>query len=153
VPLYVREGAILPLRELEQYVGELAVNPITFNIYPGKDSSYQLYQDDHVSMANELSQTYRTTEISHTGIANGQTLRVKRTFDQFTPAETFYFISLLGTTTPSAVSSDALTWPNVGTPEALYNSTVNSYYYNASITTTFIKVFDTQPDISINVLF
>lgn len=153
VPLYVREGAILPLRELEQYVGQLAVNPITFNIYPGKDSSYQLYQDDQVSMANQLSQAYRTTQISHTATGNGQTLRVTRTFDQFTPAETFYFVSLLGTTAPNSVTCNGLQWPNVGSPEALNSSSVNSYYYNASITTTFIKVIDTQADISISVLF
>ncbi len=153
VPLYVREGAILPLRELEQYVGQLAVNPITFNIYPGKDSSYQLYQDDHVSVANELNKAYRTTMISHTGISNGQLLRVQRTYDNFTPAEPYYFISLLGTQCPSSVTSSGQQWPNVESPEALQNSSVNSFYYNASITTTFIKVFDTQADISITALF
>ena len=42
--IYIREGAIIPFRELEQYIGELysqgKINPITFNIYPGRDSSY-----------------------------------------------------------------------------------------------------------------
>lgn len=153
VPLYVREGAILPMRELEQYVGQLAVNPITFNIYPGKNSTYQLYQDDQVSMANELQQAYRVTQISHAGIANGQVVRVKRVFDQFTPAEAFYFISFLGTNPPSAVSASGQSWPNVGSPEALNGAAVNAYYYNASIKTTFVKVQDTQADISIEVLF
>ena len=49
VPIYIRAGAILPMRELEQYVGELANNPLTINIYPGPDCTYQLYQDDGIS--------------------------------------------------------------------------------------------------------
>lgn len=153
VPLYVREGAILPLRELEQYVGQLAVNPITFNIYPGKNSSYQLYQDDQISMANELQQAYRLTQISHTSINNGQTVRIQRLFDRFTPPEAFYFVSFLGTNLPSSVSSNGQSWPNVGSPDALNSAAVNAYYYNESIKTTFIKVQDKQADISVEVLF
>src|SRR6185503_16636910 len=49
VPVYVRAGAILPFCELEQFVGQLNQqgqdNPITFNLYPGPDRSFDLYQD------------------------------------------------------------------------------------------------------------
>jgi len=40
--MYVKEGAIIPTIELEQYVGERnrrgEYNPITFNIYPGNSN-------------------------------------------------------------------------------------------------------------------
>ena len=49
VPIYIRAGAILPMRELEQYVGQLPQNPLTLNIYPGPDSTYRLYQDDGIT--------------------------------------------------------------------------------------------------------
>jgi alpha-glucosidase len=153
VPLYVREGAILPHRELEQYVGELAVNPITFNIYPGKDSSYELYQDDQVSTANIKQKAYRTSTISHQGIENGQQISIKRSYDKFTPAEDFFYVSLLGTNPPSSVTRANDVLANAGSAEALADMQGNGYYYNASIKTTFVKVMDDIANINLTVLF
>ena len=70
--IYIREGAIIPKRELEQYIGELysqgKTNPITFSIYPGRDSSYKLYlDDDGVTNNAEKAGEYRLTEITHEG--------------------------------------------------------------------------------------
>ena len=71
--IYVREGAIIPKRELEQYIGELhsagKENPITFIIYPGRDSTYTLYlDDDGVTSKAETKDEYRLTTISHQGL-------------------------------------------------------------------------------------
>src|SRR5206468_9923831 len=79
VPLYVRAGAILPMRELEQFVGELKQNPLTLNVYPGPDRTYLLYQDDGISFDAQDHGRFRTTEVSHRGIAGGQAVRVRRT--------------------------------------------------------------------------
>ena len=70
--IYIREGAIIPKRELEQYIGELhsqgKMNPITFSIYPGRNNSYKLYlDDDGVSNKAETSGEYRLTQITHEG--------------------------------------------------------------------------------------
>ena len=37
------------------------------------------------------------------------------------------------------------------TPDSLAASAVNAYYYNASIKTTFQKIFDNSPDITMEV--
>jgi len=71
--IYIREGAIIPFRELEQYIGELysqcKMNPITLNIYPGRDSSYVLYLDDDGVTSNaETQEQYRLTQVTHKGI-------------------------------------------------------------------------------------
>lgn len=154
VPVYVREGAILPHRELEQYIGELPVNPITFNIYPGKDSRYTLYQDDNVSTLNVEEKAYRLSTITHKGIANGQDVTVTRIYDNYTPPETFYYISFLGTDAPNSVTQvGGSVLPDVNNPDGLSNASANAYYYNASIKTTFVKIFDTSADLSIQVLF
>ena len=153
VPIYVRAGAILPMRELEQYVGQLAQNPITFNVYPGADSTFNLYLDDGATTAAEKNGTFRLKQVSHTGIPNGQRIRVLRTSDRYNPPETFYFVSLLGTNPPGSVSAAGTALPNVFTPDALAASGADAYYYNASIKTTFLKIFDTQPDITMEVTF
>lgn len=70
--IYVREGAIIPKRELEQYIGQLysqgKMNPVTFSIYPGRDSKYVMYlDDDGVTNSAEKEGKYRLTQISHQG--------------------------------------------------------------------------------------
>ena len=70
--IYIREGAIIPKRELEQYIGELysqgKMNPITFSIYPGRNSSYKLYlDDDGITNNAEKAGEYRLTQINHEG--------------------------------------------------------------------------------------
>ena len=152
MPIYIRAGAILPMRELEQYVGQLATNPITFNIYPGPDSSFELYLDDGISNQYQTG-AFRTTTISHQGIPNGQTVRVLRTHDQYQPPEPFYFVSFLGTDPPVSVTAAGAALPNVFTPAALSSASANSYYYNQSIKTTFLKIFDVAPDITLEVTF
>jgi alpha-glucosidase len=91
--------------------------------------------------------------ISHQAIASGQRVRVLRTHDQYTPPETFYFVSFLGTNPPASVEATAVPLPNVYTPEALSQAAANSYYYNQAIKTTFLKIFDSVPDITVEVTF
>jgi alpha-glucosidase len=152
VPIYIRAGAVLPMRELEQYVGQLAQNPITFNIYPGPDSSFVLYQDDGISNTYQNGD-YRLTTISHTGLVNGQQVTVTRTHDQYSPPEAFYFVSFPGTTAPVTVSAAGAALSDVFTPEALATAPNNAYYYNASISTTFLKIFDTAASLMLEVTF
>lgn len=153
VPLYVRAGAILPMRELEQYVGERPQNPLTINIYPGPDSSYELYLDDGISFDAQDHQLFRTTQISHKGIPGGQAVRIQRTYDHFTPPEPYYFVAFPGTRNPTSVTLGATGLSNVGNPDLLASATGNAYYWNASIEVTFVKVFDTAADITLTVQF
>jgi alpha-glucosidase len=153
VPVYVRAGAIIPRRELEQYVGELADSgqpcPLTFDIYPGPDRTHVLYLDDKISMEAQENDAYRRVEISHCSLpGEQQQVRVTRTHDNFTPFETYYFVAFLQTTKPVSVTADqnALPFIDAGTDSGSANelaaSTVDAYYYNQSLETIFVKVFD-----------
>jgi alpha-glucosidase len=159
VPIYVRAGGILPRRELEQWVGQLAENPLTFEVYPGPDSSHTLYLDDKVGMGAINGDAYRTTVIAQSqtlGPAAGQrtqSVSVTRTSDKFTPVELFYYVSLLGSTLPNSVTvngaplklidlgSDSASAAGLADPKVNYNA----YYFSVSLQTIFIKVFDTLP--------
>jgi alpha-glucosidase len=154
VPIYVRAGAILPFRELEQWVGQLSQNPLTFNIYPGPDSSYQLYQDDGVTTQNTSEQAFRISTISHQAIPGGQVVWVLRGADGFTPPEPFYFIAVLAATLPpTSVTIGGAVLPDAGGPARLQSSPVNAFYWNSSLQITFVKVFDVAVDVSITILF
>ncbi len=158
VPIYVKAGAILPMRNVAQYIDPSVANPITIEIYPGEDSSYSLYQDD--GLTNQaFSGAYRLTTLSHTGIENGQQVDIDRVHDGYTPPETFFFIAFLGVEQPSQVEVEGVAVPNIirSTPEeaasALEASDVDAYYYNAGIKTAFVKVFDNANQLTVVATF
>lgn len=157
-------GAIIPMRELEQYIGELysqgKENTITFYIYPGRDDRYTLYlDDDGLSRDAETKKKYRLTEISHKGVNNGQQVRVKRVHDKYKPVETYYYIGLLGTVNPKSVKIGVLALEkkveenDEASSKALAESKVDGYYYNSYLKTTYIKIFDTKVDLTLDILF
>jgi alpha-glucosidase (family GH31 glycosyl hydrolase) len=49
MPLYVREGSIVPIGPVKQYTGEKIDEPLSVSIYPGADASFLLYEDDGAS--------------------------------------------------------------------------------------------------------
>jgi alpha-glucosidase (family GH31 glycosyl hydrolase) len=49
MPLFVREGSILPLGPVKQFSAEKIDEPLTISIYPGADASFLLYEDDGTS--------------------------------------------------------------------------------------------------------
>jgi alpha-glucosidase len=51
LPVYVREGTILPMQPLTQSTEETPQGPLTLRVYPGKDCKGSLYLDDGKTMA------------------------------------------------------------------------------------------------------
>jgi alpha-glucosidase/alpha-D-xyloside xylohydrolase len=49
MPLYVRAGTILPMGPVKQYAMERVEEPTTLTVYPGRDGSFSLYDDDGIS--------------------------------------------------------------------------------------------------------
>lgn len=45
-PFYVRAGTILPMAPVRQYTGQPVDEPMTLRIYPGRDGTFTLYEDD-----------------------------------------------------------------------------------------------------------
>ena len=148
VPIYVRAGAILPRRELEQYVGQLTQNPLTFEIYPGTDSAYTLYQDDKVGLGYTNNGEYRLTTLSQSTVKSPtakRTVTITRTYDHYTPAETYYYVAFLAATAPASVTLNGSTVAAIagggdsGSAAALAASATNAYYFNNSLQTIFAK--------------
>jgi alpha-glucosidase len=60
LPVYVREGSILPIAPLTQSTDELPQGPLTLRVYPGQDCHGELYQDDGRSFDFQKGQISRT---------------------------------------------------------------------------------------------
>jgi alpha-glucosidase len=75
LPVYVREGAILPLQPLVQSTDETPQGPLTLRVYPGKDCRGSLYTDDGKTLAYTQGQFLRIA-YSCAITPNGLTLRI-----------------------------------------------------------------------------
>lgn len=51
LPVYVREGTVLPMQPLTQSTEETPQGPLTLRVYPGKDCEGSVYLDDGKTMA------------------------------------------------------------------------------------------------------
>jgi alpha-D-xyloside xylohydrolase len=49
MPLYVREGTILPVGPEIQYTGEKPADPVTIYIYTGRNGEFTLYEDEGIN--------------------------------------------------------------------------------------------------------
>jgi alpha-glucosidase len=77
IPVLAREGAIIPGGPLLQHTGEQAPPDLTFDIYPGRDNVFTLYEDDGVSMQWTRGDFLRT-ELRLTHGVDGIQLRKSR---------------------------------------------------------------------------
>jgi alpha-D-xyloside xylohydrolase len=59
IPLFVRAGSILPLGPVEQYAEEKKDAPIDLVVYPGRDGTFTLYDDEGTNYNYESGQSSR----------------------------------------------------------------------------------------------
>lgn len=62
LPLYVKAGSILPMTQFMQYVDEVPDAPIELRVYTGKDSTFELYEDEGNSYRYEQGE-YAVTKL------------------------------------------------------------------------------------------
>ncbi len=85
LPTFIREGAIVPRRDLVQSVDEKPISVLTLDVYPGeKPSKFTLYEDDGHSFAFE-SGAYRKTTYSLARSDKGATLTADMAEGSFAP--------------------------------------------------------------------
>jgi len=154
VPVFVRAGAIVPLRlRPEQYVGELTENPLEIRLYPGPDGDHLLYQDDGISTRAELEGAFRTTRISRTAVPGGTSIRLQRLHDGYAPAESFFFIRLMGVTQPATVTVAGTGLAAAASVATLDEAPADAYAWDERLAMVVVKVFDRAADVTIVVLF
>ncbi|MDR3693395.1 TIM-barrel domain-containing protein [Mucilaginibacter sp.] len=61
IPVYVRAGTILPVGPVIQYSEETSAAPLEIRIYPGKNGSFKMFEDDGVSYNYTKGNTRTTT--------------------------------------------------------------------------------------------
>jgi alpha-glucosidase len=61
IPVYVRAGSILPLAPVIQHTSQLSGGALELQIYPGKDATFTLAEDDGATLNYQKGEIRRTT--------------------------------------------------------------------------------------------
>ncbi len=119
LPVFVREGSILPLQPLVQSTSETPKGPLTLRVYPGKDCKGSLYMDDGKTFAYKHGDFLRM-EFACSESPNGITVHIGSHQGKYVPwwkalqveiygrTASFRKASLVGSTEKVQSSSDAL---------------------------------------------
>ena len=92
MPLFVRSGSIVPMGPEIEYVDEKKGEPIEHRIYPGKNASFTLYEDEGDNYNYEKGK-YSTTTIEWDDAASTLTLgQRKGSFDGMIEERTFKIV-------------------------------------------------------------
>jgi alpha-glucosidase len=84
LPVFVREGSIIPLQPLVQSTSETPMGPLTLRVYPGKECKGSIYIDDGHSFAYKRGDSLRM-EFTCRETSNGISVHVAAHQGSFAP--------------------------------------------------------------------
>lgn len=92
IPLFVKEGSIVPFGPEIQYTGEKQPDAITLYVYTGKDAQFTLYEDEGVNYNYEKG-AYSTIDFKYDEQSGKLTIGdVKGSFDGMLKSRTFNIV-------------------------------------------------------------
>jgi alpha-glucosidase len=106
LPVFVREGSILPLQPLVQSTSETPKGPLTLRVYPGKECRGTLYMDDGLSFAYKHGDFLRM-EFTCSQKSDGITVHIGPHQGNYVPWWKNVQVEVYGSTAPARKASVA----------------------------------------------
>lgn len=103
VPIFVKEGAIIPTQEALQYIGEKEIALLTLDVYPNASNTFYLYNDDGKSLEYEKG-NFNTTVITSRVSEKEITLTINATKGEFKGNEINYIVKFHIQEQPSSIT-------------------------------------------------
>ncbi len=94
IPLFVKAGAVVPMRPVIQHVGEKPLNPITFAAFPGDQTASLYYEDDGISFAYEQEEYLQRT-ITQKGGHGRREVSLGKVEGTFEPGQRYVVVKLV----------------------------------------------------------
>ncbi|MCX7875027.1 MAG: glycoside hydrolase family 31 protein [Melioribacteraceae bacterium] len=139
IPLFIKEGGIIPMQEVQNYVGEKTIDELELIIFPSAKSTYSFYEDDGISYDYENGK-YSITNFTSELKGNNYQIEVKKEKDNYNSNRKTYLFTFLNSDKPKEISSDKIDKSEI------------SFNYDSSNKTLKLKVPD-KKDFRININF
>jgi alpha-glucosidase len=128
IPMFVRGGAIIPMRQLVQYTGQAPIDPLTLEIFPQGNSSRPYYEDDGSSYDYKKG-VYLLETVSVHDEAATVSVGIAAPEGSYRPPSRSLVLKIHGVgTAPRQVQVDGRKLAVVASPEPLEKSTEGAAY-------------------------
>ncbi len=95
LPIYVRGGAIIPMRDVAQYSDEKPIDPLILSVYPSGTSRVQYYEDDGVTL-NYTKGEFLLVDYTCTKTENSINLEIDERQGEYDPGTRSYELRFNG---------------------------------------------------------
>ncbi|HEV8511671.1 MAG TPA: TIM-barrel domain-containing protein [Cyclobacteriaceae bacterium] len=96
IPLYVKEGSIIPAGPEIEYTSEKIADPITLYVFTGKDAHFELYEDESINY-NYEHKKYATITFDYEEASGRLTIRDRKgSFKNILEERNFQIVTLKG---------------------------------------------------------
>lgn len=96
IPMFVREGAIIPTQDIMNYIGEKALNKIYVDIFPSSASTSFDYYDDDGNTYDYETGSYYKQRISQIDQGDHVVISVSKAEGTYLPETEYYLIKIHG---------------------------------------------------------
>lgn len=130
LPVFVKNGAILPMYPLMNYDGERKADTLTLQIFPYKKSSFKLYEDDGITREHRYG-AYAKTLIEVNAEKN-ISVTINAAVGSYTGmySKRVYLVEM-HTSDPVGVNLNGMQIKKYQNIEAFNNATVPGYFYDS----------------------
>jgi len=141
LPFFIKEGGIIPLQEIQQYVGEKTIDETEIYIYPSAKSSYTLYEDDGISYQYEKGM-FSLTSFTCEKNGNSISVSVKKESGEYKNSRKYYLFKLICSEKPVSIKTNSAVLNQVSSLSAV-KSGINSYYFDDKDNFLYVRMEDT----------
>ncbi len=107
IPMFIKEGAIIPTQDVQDYVGQETVDHVTVDIFPsGRETSFRYYDDDGETYDYEDG-VYFTQEISAKGTGNTE-VKIGAVDGSHNSGLDYYYLAVHGQAATEVTSNGSL---------------------------------------------
>jgi alpha-glucosidase (family GH31 glycosyl hydrolase) len=150
IPVYVREGSIVPGGPLVQYVDQPVAQLMTVDLYPGPDATFVLYEDDGNSF-DYAAGGYLKTLISRTEQTPATTVALQRTEGTWVPPDRAWTLIFHGAAAaPSDVQVNG-TAVNAVAAAAALNNVLLGWFYDSTANRLLIRMQDSPSPLQVTI--
>ncbi len=149
IPFFIKEGAVIPMQEVEQYVGQKKIEELELVVFPSSKSTYQLYQDDGISFDYKKG-NFSLTEINCAKSKNNTKFKFSVTKDDYKTGIKNYLLKILNTASVKEISVNGKTLSQQFNNLDSLQKNEEGYYLNKEENILFVKV-KAENEIEINV--
>ncbi|MBE0556991.1 MAG: glycoside hydrolase family 31 protein, partial [Proteobacteria bacterium] len=95
IPILVKEGGVIPMQPVMQYVGEKPADPLTLLVFPQDSAVAQLYEDDGISFEYQWG-VFAVRTVSQRVGAREERISISAPSGSYRPARTKFVVKIVG---------------------------------------------------------